>query len=151
MGSLLSDLRENFDFTNGVNIIRVMAGAFYAPHIIYKMVGFDGSLAFFAKAGLEPAGLFLVLALITETVCCLGLFFGILTRWVGVLSAGAMTVAAYATIATKGIGWYWNKGGVEYLVFWGVTSLALALIAWRRHWADHPQSRKLINAVLARS
>lgn len=129
-------LPRNFDLTNGINVIRMIAGAFYVPHIVYKILGFDASLVFFAKAGLEPALLFLILSLVTESICAVGMFFGILTRWVGLMSAGTMVVAAYATFNTKGVGWLWNKGGVEYLAFWGIVSLSLAWLAWREHWAQ---------------
>ncbi|HTH16437.1 MAG TPA: DoxX family protein [Magnetospirillum sp.] len=135
MQSMASSLKTNFDISNGMNVIRMMAGAFYAPHIIYKIVGWDASLVFFSKAGLEPALLFLTLSLITESVCAVGLFFGILTRWVGLAAAATMVVATYATFNVKGVGWLWNKGGVEYLAFWGVVSLVLAWMAWQAHWA----------------
>jgi hypothetical protein len=39
---------------------------------------------------------------------------------------------AYATIATKGFGWLWNLGGIEYLVFWCLASFALAVQGWQR-------------------
>ncbi len=130
-----SDFRPNFDFKSGITYIRIMAGAFYFPHVIYKILGFDASLVFFAKAGLEPALFFLILSLIVESTCGIGLLFGIMTRWIGLLSAGAMVVAAYATIAAKGMGWLWNKGGIEYLVYWAVVSLVLAGMAWRTHLA----------------
>lgn len=143
MDLLETSLKQNFDIRDSINIIRMISGAFYLPHVIYKIVGIDASLAFFAKAGLEPAGLFLLLSLLTETTCSIGLFFGILVRWVGILSAGAMMVACYATFATKGLGWYWNKGGIEYLIFWAIVSLALAWIAWQRHWAKIPAQNPL--------
>ena len=40
------------------------------------------------------------------------------------MSAGCMAVAAYAVFATKGVGWLWNMGGVEYLAMWALVSLA---------------------------
>lgn len=141
MDQLTEQLRRIFDRGNSLVVIRVMAGLFYFPHIIYKVIGFDSSLVFFAKAGLQPPLLFLVLALICESICAIGLTFNILVRWVGLLCAGTMVVAAYATLATKGIGWFWNKGGIEYLIFWGVTGLCLSWTAWRAHWAAQDQAR----------
>lgn len=121
-----------FALSEPMNIIRVMAGAFYIPHVLFKLNGIPGSLAFFAKAGLVPAPLFLWLAIFTELLCGVCLTLGLFTRWVALMSAGCMAVALYATAATKGLGWLWNMGGVEYLVFWGVTSLAIALHAFRQ-------------------
>ena len=42
-----------------------------------------------------------------------------------------MALAVYGTFAIKGMHWMWNFGGVEYLVFWGIASAALAIQAWR--------------------
>ena len=128
---------RRFDPADPLLPIRVMAGLFYAPHILFKLNAMAGSAAFFAKAGLHPPMLFLGMALLAETVCLVGFTFGILVKWVGLVSAGVMGFAVYATIVTKGPGWLWNLGGVEYLVFWGVTSLALAAAAWRREWQAH--------------
>ncbi len=118
-------LPNAFAPARAMNLVRILAGLFYAPHVYQKLSGIDGSLAFFEKAGLTPAPLFLGLALLCESlslVCLVG----------GLLSAGCMVVAAYAIFATKGVHWYWAQGGVEYLVFWGVASLAIALDAWQR-------------------
>ena len=120
-----------FDFTQPMTSVRIVAGLFYVPHILFKLTGIAGSLAFFAKAGLTPAPFFLGLALVVETIACIGLTFGLFLRWSGLISAGCMAVAAYAVFATKGVGWLWNLGGVEYLVMWAIVSLAIAYAAWK--------------------
>jgi len=120
-----------FDFTQPLTAIRVAAGLFYIPHILFKLTGIAGSLAFFAKAGLTPAPFFLGLALVVEAIACVGMTVGLFLRWTALLSAGCMAVAAYAVFATKGVGWLWNMGGVEYLVMWAVVSLAVAYGAWK--------------------
>lgn len=120
-----------FDLTQPMNAIRVAAGLFYVPHILFKLTGVAGSLAFFTKAGLTPAPFFLGLALVVETIACVGLTFGLFLRWTGLISVGCMAVAAYAVFATKGVGWLWNMGGVEYLAMWAIVSLALAVSAWK--------------------
>ncbi len=128
-------LPNRFALTDGMNIVRMMAGLLYAPHVLQKLTGIDASLAFFTKAGLVPAPLFLGLALVFESLSLVGLTFGLFTRWIGLASAGCMAVAAYAIIATKGLHWYWAQGGIEYLLFWGVVSLAIAVDAWRKEQA----------------
>ncbi|MEN3111165.1 DoxX family protein [Uliginosibacterium paludis] len=112
--------------------IRVAAGLLYVPHVFFKLFGMAGSAAFFARAGFQPPMFFLILALVMETVCAIGLTFNILTKWIGLISASVLAVAAYATIATKGLGWFWNLGGVEYLFVWAGISVVLALDAWKR-------------------
>lgn len=120
-----------------MTVIRVCSGLLYVPHVLYKLLRLDGSAAFFAKAGFQPPMAFLVLALIMETVCALGLTFNILTKWVGLISASVLAVAAYAVIATKGLGWFWNLGGVEYLFVWAGLSVLLALDAWKRELGSY--------------
>lgn len=128
-------LPNRFALTDGMNVVRMLAGLFYAPHVYQKLTSVEPTLAFFAKAGLTPAPLFLGMAVVCEALAFLGLTFGLFTRWIGLLSFGCMVVAAYAILQTKGVNWYWAKGGIEYLVFWGVTSLAIAIDAWRKEQA----------------
>jgi putative oxidoreductase len=125
-------LPDRFSPALAMNMVRILLGLFYAPHVYQKLTGIDASLAFFAKAGLEPAALFLGLAILCESAAFIALIGGFFTRWAGLLSAGCMVVAAYAIFATKGVNWYWAKGGVEYLVLWGLLSLAVSADAWRR-------------------
>jgi putative oxidoreductase len=123
--------KASFDVANPIVAVRVMCGLFYVPHILYKLNGFENSVAFFGKAGFHPAAVWLVLALVMESACAIGLTFGIFTKYLGVVSAGVMATAVYAVFKTKGLGWMWNGGGIEYLAFWGVASLAVALHAWK--------------------
>jgi putative oxidoreductase len=125
-------LADRFSLDRPMNIIRVMAGLWYIPHVMQKLNGIDASLAFFTRAGLTPAPLFLGLALFFEASCVVALTLGIFTRWIALASAGCMAVAAYAIIQTKGLHWTWALSGIEYLVFWGVASLAIALDAVQR-------------------
>ncbi|MBY6265603.1 DoxX family protein [Azospirillum sp. 412522] len=125
-------LPDRFSPALAMNMVRILLGLFYAPHVYQKLSGIDASLAFFAKAGLEPAPLFLGLAILCESVAFVTLVGGFFTRWTALLSAGCMVVAAYAMFTTKGVNWYWAKGGVEYLVLWGLLSLAVSADAWRR-------------------
>ena len=125
-------LPRRFALANPMNLIRILAGLYYLPHIYQKLSGIDSSLTFFGNAGLRPAPVFLALALVCEISAMVGLTFGVLVRWIGLASAGCLIVAAYAMFATKGLNWYWAKGGVEYLVFWSLISVAIAVDAWRR-------------------
>lgn len=128
-------LPNRFALTDGMNVVRIMAGLWYAPHVYQKLSGIEASLGFFTKAGLVPAPFFLGLSILFESLCFLGFTFGLFTRWIGLISFGCMIVAAYAIIQTKGVNWYWAKGGIEYLAFWGITSLAIAIDAWRKEQA----------------
>lgn len=124
--------KPNFDLKDPLVSVRVAIGLLYLPHIAFKLTGWDGAIAFFGKAGFQPALAFVLLALVMETACAVGLTFDILTKWVGLLSAAVMGVAAYAVFATKGAGWLWNLGGVEYLAVWAGLSLLVSAFAWAR-------------------
>lgn len=113
-----------------INLIRILCGLFYFPHVWSKIVGFEGTTGFFTAAGLAPGAVFVSIAMVAELLAAIGLTFGILTRWAALISVGVMAVAIYATFVVKGLGWYWAGGGVEYLVFWGLASAVVAWSAW---------------------
>jgi putative oxidoreductase len=123
---------SGFDVTNPAVFFRMMLGALYVPHILGKLMGLTGSIAFFEKAGFHPAAYFVALALVFESISAVGLFFNIMVKWTGLISAAVLTVAVYAVFQTKGIGWLWNLGGVEYLVLWAGGSLMFAVQAWKQ-------------------
>ena len=67
---------KDFDVTNPTVVVRLMAGLFYVPHIVFKLAGFAGSQAAFAKMGFEPPLFWVSLAIMTETLCAIGLTLG---------------------------------------------------------------------------
>ncbi len=127
----------SFELTDPAAFFRMALGALYVPHILFKVMGLNGAVAFFAKAGFQPAYFFVVLAIVMETVAALGLFFNVMIKWTGLLSAAVLGVAAYAVLVTKGVGWLWNLGGVEYIALWGFGSLCYALQAWKREVSEY--------------
>lgn len=129
----MSTASGRFDFTDPMVVVRVICGLFYFPHSISKIVGFAGTVGFFTKAGFYPPEAFVVLSVIMELTCAIGLTFGLFPKYLGIVSAGLMLVAGYATARVHGLGWFWAGHGVEYLVFWGVASLAVALDAWNKN------------------
>jgi putative oxidoreductase len=129
--------KSNFDVTNPTVAIRLMCGLAYIPHILFKLNDLSGTMAFFSKIGLNPAAIFVMMAITSEAACVLGLTLGILVKWAGLLSAGLMVVAAYTVFATKGAVWLWNLGGVEYITVLGVSSLVLAIHAWKQEITTH--------------
>jgi putative oxidoreductase len=122
---------RNFDLANPLVVIRLMCGLFYVPHVLFKLQGFEGSIAAFGKMGFQPPEYWVVLAIATEAICAIGLTFNVYVRFVGLMSAGVMALAVYGTFATKGVHWMWNFGGVEYIAMWGIASFMLAVAAWK--------------------
>jgi putative oxidoreductase len=139
--------KKDYDLTNPTVVVRLMAGLFYIPHVLFKVLGFSGALVGFAKMGFEPPLFWVSLAILTEAICAVGLTFNIYTRYVALMSAGTMALAAYGTFATKGMHWMWNFGGVEYIAFWGIASLALAAHAWKEVWSAEKGYARLTAVV----
>jgi putative oxidoreductase len=133
----MSANRSNFDVTDPVVFFRIALGALYVPHILFKLMDMNGAQAFFGKVGMHPALFFVVLALVMESISALGLIFNIFVKYTGLISAGVLAVAIYAVVSTKGLGWLWNLGGIEYLVLWAGGSFVLAVNAWRREIAQY--------------
>jgi putative oxidoreductase len=80
-----------------LTILRLMCGLFYLPHLLFKLHDIHGSLAFFSKAGFNPSWFFLLMALIMEGACFLGLTFNLLVKWAGLISAAVMANAVIGT------------------------------------------------------
>ena len=67
---------QNFDITNQVNILRLICGLFFVPHIYAKFF-VPEALGFFVASGLKPPKLWLNVACVIETIIALGLIFAI--------------------------------------------------------------------------
>lgn len=128
----MSQCSSRFDVTDPMVVTRLLCGLFYFPHSISKLLGFTASVGFFTRAGFYPPEFFVVLSITMELLCGICLTFGLFTKYAGVVSAGLMAVAGYAIVAIYGLGWFWGGHGVEYLVFWAIASLAVALNAWNQ-------------------
>jgi putative oxidoreductase len=125
---------ENFDLTNGFNILRIICGAFLFPHVAGKFVAgavSAGTAGFFAKAGFHPPDVWVLIAAAAETAAGVALVLGICTRFAALGAVVLLLFAVYALQVVKGFGWTWNTGGYEYPVFWAITSLAVAIEAWK--------------------
>lgn len=119
---------ENFNLLNEFNILRIMCGLFFIPHIIGKFTE-PKALELFGAFGFRPPRFWLYTACVIEIVLTIGLFFGILTPYVAALAAIHLAVAAISTYRHNHK-WLWHIGGCEYCVFWGLACLVVAMHAW---------------------
>jgi putative oxidoreductase len=95
----------DFDLFNEFNILRIICGLFFIPHIVGKIT-VPATLDFFVKAGFKPPATWMYIAGAIETVLCVGLFFDIYTRYIGIIAFIHLLVAAAATYKlTKS--WIW--------------------------------------------
>ena len=61
---------RDFDISNPINVVRLMAGLFYIPHVLFKVTGFSGSLIAFQKMGFDPPLAWVTLAIFTGGALC---------------------------------------------------------------------------------
>lgn len=121
-----------FDLTAGAVVLRLICGAFFFPHIYFKIAGNPPpALGFFTAAGFKPPAFYMRVAVVVETVAAIGLLLGIYTQWAALLAAAALAVAAVAVCFANGsVKWLWNLNGMEFPVFWSIACLAVAMLHW---------------------
>lgn len=108
-------------------LVRVVTGAMLIPHGWAKLIsGSPAGLAQnLAKMGMEPAYALAVYVGVLELVGGAMLAAGLFTRFVAAQVIGFMAVAAFKV--HWGAGFFWNKGGYEYPLFWGLMALAILI------------------------
>jgi putative oxidoreductase len=117
---------SDFDLTNGWNILRIICGAFFIPHIYAKFF-VPAALGFFVAAKFNPPQVWMYVACVIETILAVGLIFGIFTTYVAAIAALHLAVAAIAVHRVAGGKWLWNIGGSEYCVFWAICCAIVAM------------------------
>ena len=117
---------------------RVAAGLLLMPHGAQKLFGWfgghglAGTAQFLGGAGFEP-GLFWATALgLLEFFGGLMLALGLLTRPVAAAIAVFMAVA----ITVHWPAYFWNDGGLEMPLLWGLVALAYAIRGGGRYSLD---------------
>jgi putative oxidoreductase len=131
----------NFDLSNSMNVVRIICGLFFIPHVVGKFAAGGlsaGIVGFFAKAGFQPPELWVCVAALLESVTAVALVLGICTRYASLCAVALLLVAVYALQVTKGFGWTWNTGGYEYPVFWAIASISVAVNSWKDRWRLKP-------------
>ena len=122
----MSSYAQNFDLTNEMNILRLICGLFYIPHIYAKFF-VPEALGFFVAAKFNPPKAWMYTSCVFEILIAIGLIFAILPFAAGLMGFIQLLVAAAAVWkVTKGK-WLWNVGGYEYCVFWAISCLVVAM------------------------
>jgi putative oxidoreductase len=122
----VNSLSQSFDLTNGINILRIICGAFFIPHIYAKFF-VPEALGFFVAAKFKPPALWMYVACVVELILAIGLIFAIYPRYAGAIAALHLLVAAVAVYRVTGGKWLWNIGGYEYCVFWAISCTVVAM------------------------
>lgn len=124
----MSGFTPDFDLTNGWNILRIICGAFFIPHIYAKFF-VPEALGFFVAAKFSPPKFWLYTACVIELVLATFLILGIFTVYTAVVATLHLAVAAVAVHRVAGGKWLWNIGGSEYCVFWAICCAIVAMEA----------------------
>jgi putative oxidoreductase len=122
-------LLQSFNLADGFNILRLICGLFFIPHIYAKFF-VPEALGFFVAAKFRPPAFWMYTACVIETLLAIGLIFNILTPYAGAIAFIHLLVAAAAVWKVTRGKWLWNIGGYEYCVFWAICCLVVAMHAW---------------------
>jgi putative oxidoreductase len=127
-GDAMSGYLQNFDPANGFNILRIICGAFFIPHIWAKFF-VPEALGFFVAAKFKPPATWMYIACVVEIVLAIGLILAIYPVYVGLIAAIHLTVATIAVYRVTGGKWLWNIGGCEFPLFWAICCVVVAMQA----------------------
>lgn len=117
---------ENLNPANEFNILRIVCGAFFVPHIFGKFF-VPAALGFFVAARFKPPAAWMYAAGAVETVLATGLILGLFTAAAAAIAAVYLLVAAVAVWRVSNGKWLWTVGGYEYCVFWALCCLVVAM------------------------
>lgn len=118
---------QNFDLTDEFNILRLICGLFLLPHLYAKASNLDLTYKIYADFRLYPVKLWVFGCIAIEIICATGMVLAIGTRYVALIEAAFLVVAAWAVWRYSRGKWLWNVGGFEYCLFWAICCVVVAM------------------------
>ncbi|MBN1238403.1 MAG: DoxX family protein [Gammaproteobacteria bacterium] len=125
----MENLSQGIGQISGADVLRVVCGLFFIPHLVVKFRNQDFVKGFMSRAGLNPPTAWLYMAFAVEIVVTIGLVFDVLTLYAGLLAGVFLLVASWASWRVSEGKWMWNFGGAEYPLFWGICCFVVAMQA----------------------
>jgi putative oxidoreductase len=116
---------DKFNLFNEFNLLRIICGAFFIPHIVAKFT-VPATLKFFGEVGFKPPAAWMGLAGAIEVVLTIGLIFGLYTSYIAAIACIHLLVAAAAMYKLNRC-WIWVIGGAEFCIFWALCCLVVAM------------------------
>lgn len=106
-------------------VLRVLCGMWFIPHCIGKIRHGRPASQTFAKAGLHPPTVFVILTIVLEVIAGLGLVQNIQARLAAALAVAVAVLAgtSYAVLKINGFNWRRQKQGPEFMVFWAAACI----------------------------
>jgi putative oxidoreductase len=123
----MSGYFQNFDLTDEFNILRIVCGLFLVPHLYAKATNLELMVGVYRDFRLYPPRAWIFACMTMEVIGSIGLVFAIYTRYVAILIAAFLFVAAWAVWRFSKGKWLWNIGGYEYPVFWAICCIVVAM------------------------
>ncbi len=127
----------NFNLTNEFNLLRIVCGALFIPHILicgafffprtFSKFFVPDALEIFIKAGFKPPVTWMAIAGAIEIVLAVGLIFAIYTSYSAAAASVYLCIVSAAIYRVSGRKWFWNTGGCEYPVFWAFCCFLVAI------------------------
>jgi len=120
-------LALHFDLTDEFNILRLTCGLFLQPHFFAKVTNLELTYKIYNDYRLYPVKLWVFSCSLIEAICAVGMVFAIYTRYVALLEAVFLLVAAWASWRYSKGKWLWQIGGLEYCLFWAICCIVVAM------------------------
>jgi putative oxidoreductase len=120
---------ETLASLDAVTVLRVLCGTFLLPHTFLKLWHLDKAMEFFDKIHFRPARFFVLLTATMEAIAAVSLIFDFYPELGASIAATILFVAAWAQAKVNGLSWRWQFKGVEYMLFWALTCLAVGFLA----------------------
>jgi putative oxidoreductase len=120
-------LYQHFDPTNEFNILRIMCGLFLLPHLYAKASNLEFTYQLYRDFRLYPPKAWVFACIAIEIICATGMVLALYTRYVALLEAVFLLVAAWAVWRYSQGKWLWNIGGYEYCLFWAICCIVVAM------------------------
>jgi putative oxidoreductase len=121
------NLYQIFDLTDEFNILRLICGLFLLPHFYAKVSNLEFTYKLYTDFRLYPPRAWVFACIVIEIICSIGMVFAIHTRYVALLEAIFLFVAAWAVWRYSQRKWLWNIGGYEYCLFWAICCIVVAM------------------------
>jgi putative oxidoreductase len=122
----MEHLARSFDLTNALNVLRIVCGLFFIPHLVVKFKNQDFVKGFMSKVGLNPPAVWLYSAFVIETLVAIGLVLNVFTIYAAVVAGLFLLIASWASWRFSEGKWIWNFGGAEYPLFWAIACFVVA-------------------------
>ena len=110
-----------------IDVLRLVCGLFFLPHLVLKFVFLPDTIAFFRRARLPYPRPLIYLDAVVEIIVASLLITNVYVRYAACVAALHLLVAGVAVWIANGHTWRWNRGGPEYPIFWAIMCITLAV------------------------